>query len=168
MNAMTNDTFYRLSATLALAVLLVACESNPTPAMSAGPPKAELQFVDLQGFDRDLAASLSTPLTRVNVAFYDRIVPSALPERLQHWMQAVQAGGGNVKVVQPKSEKKKKNPFLLISAISTLWSASKTIKDMSAQAQFSAANAFDAEIILKRDDRGEALVDKVVFVQRAK
>lgn len=165
---MKTKTFRHLSATLALALLLVACESNPTQPLTAGPPKAELQFVDLQGFDRDLAASLATPLPKVNVAFYDRIVPSALPERLQHWMQAVQAGGGSVKIVQPKSDVTAKNPFLLISAVSTLWSASQMVKDMSIQAQFKAASAFDAEIILKRDDRGEALVDKVVFVQRPK
>jgi hypothetical protein len=168
MNAMNTHNFRHLTATLALALLLVACESNTTQPVNAGPPKAELQFVDLQGFDRDLANSLATPLPKVHVAFYDRIVPSALPERLQHWMQAVQAGGGSVKIVQPKSDVTAKNPFLLISAVSTLWSASKMVKDISTQAQFNAANAFDAEIILKRDDHGEALVDKVVFTQRSK
>ena len=157
-----------LSVTLALALLLLACESSPTQLVSAGPPKAELQFVDLQGFDRDLTTSLSTPLPRVNVAFYDRVVPSALPERLQHWMKAVEAGGGSVKVVPPKSDVTAKSPFLLISAISSIWSASKLFKDMSTQAQFKAASAFNAEIILKRDESGEAVIDTVVFLQKPK
>jgi hypothetical protein len=157
-----------LSVTLGLALLLLACESSPTQPASAEPPKAELQFVDLQGFDRDLAASLTTPLPRVNVAFYDRIVPSALPERLQHWMKAVEAGGGSVKVVPPKSDVTAKSPFLLISAISSIWSTSKMVKDLTTQAQFKAASAFNAEIILKRDDNGDALVDRVLFVQKPK
>lgn len=157
-----------LMLSLALAFALVACESNPAQSVSAAPAKSELQFVDLQGFDRDLASALSSPLPKVDVAFYDRITPSALPERLQQWMASVEAGGGSVKVVPPKSSVTAKSPFLLISAISTLWSASKTAKEMSTQSQFRAAHAYDAEIILKQDDKGESVVDKVVFVQRKK
>ena len=67
---------------------LVACTSEPVAHIGSTLPKAEIQFVDLQGFDRDLGNSLSNALPKVEVAFYDRIAPSALPERLQHWMAA--------------------------------------------------------------------------------
>jgi hypothetical protein len=165
---MNKTTPQKLVFTLALALVLVACESNPTPPVSTAPAQAELQFVDMQGFDRDLASSLSAPLPKVEVAFYDHITPSAMPERLQHWMASVQAGGGTVKVVPPKSSVTPKNPFLLISAISTIWSASKMVKEISTQSQFKTAQDFDAEIILKTDDKGDSLVDKVVFVHRKK
>ena len=165
---MKNAAPHQLVVVLALAFLLVACDTNPTQAVSTEPAKAELQFVDMQGFDRDLATSMSATLPKIEVAFYDRITPSALPERLQHWMASVQAGGGSVKVVPPKSTVTAKNPFLLISAISTLWSASKMLKDISTQAQFQNAQDFDAEIILKADDKGESLVDRVVFIHRTK
>ena len=162
----------RLTAQLALALSLVsgltACGSGSQQTANSSPPKAELQFVDLQGFDRDLSSSLSAPLAKVDVAFYDRITPSAMPERLQQWMAAVEAGGGSVKVVPPKSSVTAKNPLLLISAISTLWSASTTAKEMSTKAQFNAAQAFDAEIILKQDVTGNSVVEKVVFTQRKK
>ena len=159
---------HKLAFTLAFVLALAACGSDPTPGASAGPPKDELQFVDLQGFDRDLATSLHAPLPKVDVAFYDRVTPSALPERLQPWIAAVEAGGGTVKVVPPKPSVTSRSPFLLISAISSIWSASKMAKEMSAKAQFKAAQAYDAEIILKLDDKGESVVDKVVFVQRKK
>jgi hypothetical protein len=148
--------------------VLAGCESNPAQSVDAAPARSELKFVDLQGFDRDLAGSLSAPLPMVEVAFYDRVTPSALPERLQHWMASVEAGGGSVKVVPPKSSVTAKSPFLLISAISTLWTASKMVKEVSAQSRFKAAQSFDAEIILKADDKGESVVDKVVFTQRKK
>ena len=157
-----------LTIALALMLVLAACESNPTQPASAGPPKPELQFVDLQGFDRDLATSLRAPLPQVDVAFFDRITPSAMPPRLEQWMAAVEAGGGAVTVVPPKPSVTSKSPFMLISAISTLWSASKMAKEMSAKAQFKAAGAYDAQIILKLDDKGESVVDKVVFLQRKK
>lgn len=165
---MIKGTAQKLLFTAALALTLVACESNPGQAQSAAPPKAEIAFVDLQGFDRDLSGSLGAPLPKVDVAFYDRIVPSALPERLQHWMASVESGGGTVKVVPPKSSVTAKSPFLLLSAISSLWSASKMAKEVSAKAQFKAAQAYDAEIILKQDEKGESVVDKVVFTQRKK
>lgn len=159
---------YKPAFILALAFALLACESNPSQPAPSGPPKAALHFLDLQGFDRDLAASLIAPLPKVEVAFYDRITPSAVPDRLQRWLAAVEAGGGTVKIVPPESTITAKNPFLLISAISSLWSGSKMIKDMSTQTQFSAAQTFSAEIILKRDDAGDSVVDRVVFVERKK
>jgi hypothetical protein len=101
---------------LSTALLLAACETTLGPSASAVPPKAELQFTDLGGFDRELAGSLSS-LPKVDVAFYDRIVPSALPTRLQHWMASVESGGGTVTVVPPKPTVTPKNPMLLISAV---------------------------------------------------
>ncbi len=157
-----------LATTLVVAFVLAACESGPMQPVSSGSPKAELQFMDLQGFDRDLAASLSVPMPKVEVTFYDRVAPSAVPERLQRWMASVETGGGTVKVVPPQAGATTRSLLLLISSISSLWSASKAVKDMSTQAQFNAAKMFDAEIILKRDESGEAVVDKVVFLQRNK
>jgi hypothetical protein len=164
---MTRHFTQRLTWILALSLSLLACAASPDP-QSLAPPQAELQFVDLQGFDRDLNSSLSAPLPRVEVAFYDRIVPSAMPERLQHWMAAVEAGGGKVSIIAAKSTVTAKNPFLLISAISTLWSASKMMKEASSEAKFKSAQTFDAEIVLKQETQGESVVDKVVFVQRKK
>lgn len=151
-----------------IAFALTACETNPVQPANPLPAKSALQFVDLAGFDRDLSVSLSAPLPRVEVAFYDRITPSAVPERLQHWMAAVELGGGSVKVVPPKSSVTAKSPFLIISLASSLWSASNMVKELSAKGQFKSAQVFDAEILLKVDDKGESVVDKVVFLQRTK
>jgi len=158
----------KLTAGAALALSLLGCQTNLNQSVGAAPAKAELAFVDLKGFDRDLAGSLSSPLPKVDVTFYDRVTPSAMPERLQLWMASVEGGGGAVKVVPPKSSLTAKNPFLLIGAISTLWSVNKTMKEMSDQSQFNSAKDFDAEIILRQDDQGDSVVDKVVFLKRKK
>jgi hypothetical protein len=158
----------RLVLAVLLALGVAACGSNPGQGASSGPPKSDLQFVDLQGFDRDLYGSLSAPLPQVDVAFYDRITPSTMPDRLQTWMAAVEKGGGKVTIVPPKPTVTAKDPFLLISIVTSLWSASKMAREMSTKAQFAAAEAYDAQILLKHDDRGDSVVDKVVFVQRKK
>jgi hypothetical protein len=154
--------------TLSLVLLLAACNSNPPVPEVAVEPKPNLSFVDLQTFDRDLSSSLKAPLPAVDVAFYDRITPSTLPERLQKWMASVEAGGGSVKIVPPKSTVTAKNPFMVISAATSLWSANKMIKEAAVEDQFKLAKSYDAEIRLKVDDKGDTLVDRVVFVQRKK
>ena len=69
----------RLTGLVALALLLGACGTDsPVPERTAA-PKSELRFVDLQGFDQELSGALSAPLPKVDVAFYDRITPSAMP-----------------------------------------------------------------------------------------
>ncbi len=150
---------------LLLACSLAACESSPNATGGAASAKSELHFVDLQGFDRDLASALVAPLPKVEVAFYDRVSPSSMPARIQPWMASVEAGGGKVNIVEPKSSVAAKSPFMLISLI---WSATKMARETSAHSQFKAAQGYDADIILKVDDRGESVVDKVVFVQRKK
>ena len=158
----------QIVAMLSLAWLLAGCESSPVQSVSAGPPKSELRFLDLQGFDQELSGALGAPLPRVDVAFYDRVTPSSMPERLQQWLASVETGGGTVKVVPPKSTVTAKSPFLLISAATTIYSASKMAKEMSFKNQFKPAQAYDAEILLKVDDKGDTVVDKVVFVKRGK
>ena len=41
-------------------------------------------------------------------------------------------------------------------------------KEMAARAQYKSAGAYDAQIILKTDDKGDSVVEKVVFLQRKK
>lgn len=125
-----------------------------------------MQFVDLQGFDRELGSALSAPIPQVDFAFYDRVSPNALPERLQRWMASVENGGGTVKVVPPATGVSAKSQLLLISAISTLCSASGFAIDMATNAQFKAARGFNAEILLKSDDLGDSVVEKVGFVKK--
>lgn len=152
----------------AMFLLLSACAANSPSIPVKALAKPELTFVDLQSFDRELTASLSESLPKVEVAFFDRITPSALPDRLQHWMVSVEAGGGSVKVLPPKPSVTAKNPFLLISLVTSLWSASDMFKSMSNQSHYKSAQGFDAEIILKTDDKGESVVDRVVFLKKPK
>ncbi len=162
--------FTRFAVLISLfgAFLLAGCETNPSQTASAAPAKPSLQFVDLAGFDKDLTQSLGSPLPKVDIAFYDRITPSAIPERLQKWMASVESSGGSVKVVPPPSTVTAKSPFLLLSAASSLWSANKMAKEAAVAAQYKVAHQYDADIVLKVDDKGDTVVDKVVFNQRKK
>jgi hypothetical protein len=138
------------------------------PTASVQTTKSTLQFIDLQSFDRDLHGALTAPLPQVDITFYDRITPSTLPERIQKWMASVENGGGSVKITPPPSTVTAKNPFLLLSAASSLWSANKMMKEAAVQSQFKSASTYDANVVLKVDDKGDTVVDKLVFTQRVK
>jgi len=155
---------------------LVACQTPPpaasiqTPAPLAAsatpaPVASEIEFVDLKTFDNQLSGALAARLPQVEVDFYNRVTPTELPERLQHWMASVQTGGGSVRVVPPPGSITPKDPLLLFSA---LWNAIKLARMAAETAQRKPAQAYDAQILLKADPQGEAVVDKIVFVQREK
>ncbi|MEY3253036.1 MAG: hypothetical protein RL227_2009 [Pseudomonadota bacterium] len=154
-------------ALFACLLALGGCETSPHVPREPAIPKAELQFVDLPGFDSSLTSSLAAQLPQVGVGFYDRVTPNAIPERLQVWLAAVENGGGTIKVTPPpKAAVTTRSPLLLLSALSSLWTASKMAGELRARQQFQAAQSYDAELVLKLDDKGGTVLDKVIFSQR--
>ena len=127
---------------------LCACETLPLTPEAGKPSDSGLQFVDLQEFDTSLFHAFSAEAPRVEVNFYDRVSPSTLPLRLQTWLSSVESGGGKVKFTPPKSDITAKDPFLLISLASSLWSASKMAKEAAVKHLFVSAHAYDAEVVL--------------------
>jgi len=149
---------------LLAAVLAITLTGCAAPASAPAPaPRAQMQFLDLPGFEDELGSSLAAPLPRVEVSFYDRVTPSKMPDRLQKWMAAVEAQGGKVKVTPPPSSVTARSPLMLVSAISSLWSAHKMVREQQAEARLKAAGRYDAELTLRQDDRGDVVLDKIVF-----
>ena len=153
---------------MGLAVFVVACKTSLSAEKSTTQAKPELQFLDFQSFDKDLQNSLAAPLPSVEVTFLDRVSPNVIPDRLQKWMAAVEADGGQVQVIEPPPAFAPKDPFLLVSIVSSLWSASKVVREAAQSSQFNAAKGYDAKLILKNSEQGGTVVEKVVFVARKK
>lgn len=165
------------SVTAALAfmglALLVACStpnaslSNPSgAAVAPAAAQSKLDFMDLANFDRELNASLGAKLPSVDVAVVNSTTATAIPLRLQAWLQAVESGGGTVKVSPPHSTVTAKNPLLLLSLVSGVWNSIKATNAIRAHELHKSAQLYDAEIVLKIDDKGERLIDKIVFTER--
>jgi len=153
---------------LALATLVAGCKTMPSLEKDSNLAKPELQFLDFQSFDKDLQNSLSAPLPKVEVTFLDRVSPNVIPDRLQKWMAAVEADGGQVQIIEPPPAFAPKDPFLLVSIVSSLWSASKVVREAAQSNQFKAAKGYDAKLILKNSEQGGTAVEKIIFVARSK
>jgi hypothetical protein len=145
-------------------ILLTACANAPDPATATAKPS--VAFIDLTGFDRELHQSLGAKLAVVDVPFTANTSATAMPERVQQWLHAVEKGGGEVKVTPPHSSVTAKNPLLLLSLVSGVWNSIKVAKAVQSYELHKPAQSYDAEIVLKISDQGDRLVDKILFTER--
>lgn len=152
---------------------MAGCQSPPTTGGAPGGnapgtrPGEPLRFIDLQSFDEALSRALGEGPPTVEVAFYDRVTPNALPTRLQTWMGAVETHGGRIQVIPDPDALAARNPVLIVGALTTLWSAFKVGSEVAYRALFRKAQGYDAQIRLRNNAAGEALIDRIVFVRRA-
>lgn len=150
---------------ISLVVFITACANTTTSAVEVKP---DLEFIDLDGFDQSLNASLRANLPVVDVTVVNATTATSIPPRIQTWLQSVESGGGKVTVTPPKSTIAAKNPLLLFSLVSGIWNATRATKAINSHDLHKSANKYDAELLLKIDDKGERLIDKIVFTERKK
>ena len=153
---------------LVLVIFLNACAStvplsSPT---SATPTASRLSFVDIPQFDRNLSANLETSLPSVDVAFYEKVSPNHVPERLQKWLSAVERTGGAIRVIPPPNEITPKDPFFLLSLLGSLVSSIKNLTELQSDRLLNAARGHDALIALERNAQGEVIITKIEFIKK--
>jgi hypothetical protein len=151
--------------TICILMLMSACATNPSVVLESKEPQQKLSFVDISTFDRDLSASLKAPYDAVEVAFYEKVKPNAMPEKLQKWISSVEREGGKVKVEPPPNEPTPRSPLGVFSLLGTLYSSIKNLALFNNDKMFEASKGRDAVIVLERNAGGEVVVSKVQFVK---
>ncbi len=155
-----------LTSTLLACLLAVLGCASPPGAGAPSTPQPRLSFVDLDAFDRDLAASLRADLGQVEVQFFEKVSPNALPPRLQKWLQTAEGTGGRVQVDPPEGELVARNPLALLSLFGTLFSSAKAAIQIQQETQLNAAREHDVQIVLERAADGRVLVNHVTFKKK--
>jgi len=147
---------------------LASCAANVplSSAVEITPVGAKLSFLDISKFDRDLSASLQANATSVEVAFYDKVSPNNVPDRLQKWISVVEADGGKVLVQPPPNELVARSPFTAVSLIGSLITSIKAFAHFSSDKIYESAKGRDAVISLERNADGQVLVTSIKFVKR--
>jgi hypothetical protein len=100
------------------------------------------------------------------VAFYEKVSPNSVPERLQKWLAVVEAKGGKVLVEPPPNELVSRSPFAALSLVGSLITTIKGLAHFNAEKIYEAANGRDAVISLQRNNKGEVVVNTIKFVKR--
>ena len=150
---------------LALAFSLSACQTVSTKAENESEIRTTVSFIDLEGFDADLALALRSSAEPITVDFFEKPSPNNTPERLQKWVSQVRESGGRVKVEMPKNELTPKNPFALFGMIGSLWSGVSAISKMTDEQKYKLANGRDAIIRLERGPNKELVIGQIVFMK---
>ena len=151
---------------LITALLLSSCASTvpQAPSVAQAPASPQVSFVDLPKFERQLSTSLGASFKTVNIAFYEKVSPNQVPERLQKWLSAVERSGGAVRVNPPPNEITPKDPLFLISLLGTLFNSVKNLAQIKSDLIFDAAQGRDALISLERNAKGEVIIGKIEFI----
>jgi hypothetical protein len=99
-----------------------SCASNVplTSVAESTTNGAKLSFLDISKFDRDLSGSLQDKNKTVEIAFYEKVSPNNVPDRLQKWISVVEADGGKVLVEPPPNELVSRNPLAAMNLVGTL------------------------------------------------
>ena len=147
---------------------LLSCASNVplTTPVDTQAISGKLSFIDVAKFDRDLASAMTQKNEVTEVAFYERVSPNSVPERLQKWLAVVEAKGGKVLVEPPPNELVSRSPFAALSLVGSLISTIKGLAHFNAEKIYEAANGRDAVISLQRNNKGEVVVNTIKFVKR--
>jgi hypothetical protein len=138
-----------------------------TEPVALASAKSQITFVDIGKFDRDLAASLLAQKTPVQIAFYEKVSPNQVPERLQKWISVVEAEGGKVLVEPPANELVARSPLAAIGMLGSLISSLKSFAQFKSEQIYNAAKGKNVVIALERNPKGEVLISNIQFIQRA-
>ena len=150
---------------LALVFSVSACQTVSTKVDDEVGIRTTVSFIDLEGFDVDLALALRSSAEPITVDFLEKPSPNNTPERLQKWVSQVRENGGRVKVEMPKNELTPKNPFALFGMIGSLWSGVSAISKMTDEQKYELANGRDAIIRLERGPNKELVIGQIVFMK---
>lgn len=152
-------------AAVCLVAGLFGCAVEQSAVNSKAEAKSNIVFIDIGKFDAELHASLIQQSEPVVVSFYDKVSPNGMPERLQKWLTTVERSGGKIEIEPPPNELAPKNPALLLSLFSGLWSGMKAITEIQDEQVVKAAKGRTAVISLERNAAKQLVVSKVTFVK---
>lgn len=164
---MTMQNFQKLALACVVTVLL-GCTTDQSTINSKVEAKSNITFIDIGKFDSELHASLIGKANEpIVVSFYDKVSPNEVPPRLQKWLTSVERNGGKVEIEPPPNEFAAKDPMLLISLFSGLFSSMKAITQIQDEQVIKAAKGRTAVISLERNAAKQLVVGKVTFVKTA-
>jgi len=156
--------FQKLGIVFLMSVLL-GCATEQSVVNSKAEAKSNIVFIDIGKFDAELHASLVAKDEPIVVSFYDQVSPNGMPDRLQKWLTSVERTGGKITIEPPPNELAPKDPMLLFSLFSGLWSSMKAASQIQDEQVVKAAKGRTAVISLERNAAKQLVVGKVTFVK---
>lgn len=167
-NCLVNAMTFLKPTIIFLCAVLSACATNVplTSSVETTATGARLSYLDIAKFDRDLSGALKDKNASVEVAFFNKVSPNNVPERIQKWISVIDSSGGKVLVEPPPNEFVSRSPMAALSLVGTLISTVKTFAKFNSERIYDAAKGRDAVISLERNSTGQVVIKTIKFVYR--
>lgn len=165
----------------ALVVSLSACISNMIPESILSRTTSEnkesdvttstqhtpkhLQFVDTSTFDKQLSRAMLNKHYEIEISMLTPFSTNNVPKKLDTWLTVIGDSGGEVKVEPVEEENAEKTRNFIVPIVLGLVSMYKEYRD---QEKYEPAKNYNATVFYKKNEQGEAIVDKIVFFHREK
>ena len=151
--------------------------SVPASTSPKAPPRANLDYIETDSFDKHLAAALASDLPVVRVRFVYEVQPSDLPEKLQFLLSSIQRTGGVVDMTVPLADQNPTPSWSIKGAMdriytklerffSNLSNSSKSMIERAWKKPFESIDTRNASVVFGQNKKGQVIITSVNFTQR--
>jgi len=117
-----------------------------------------LEFLDYDYFEEKLSTAMSQGLGKIEVTVLSPFSTNDIPDRLDAWFRVIGETGGQVKTAPIDSSRN-----IIVSLVLTLHSIYQKLKN---QFRYNPAQYYNVLLLYRRNKRGEALIEKIIFTHR--
>jgi len=141
-------------------LILLGCTSgmsntNPTNGLfSSSVNHTNLEYFDSTVFDESLSNAMKQTDDQIEVSVLTPFSSNNVPEHLDMWLTVIKENGGNVNMEPAETERN------VIAIALTLYSVYQLVKKT---VRYFPAKHYNATLLYRRTESGEALIEKVVF-----
>lgn len=140
-------------------VTLVSQTDRSTPDDVSKSTIERISFFDSKIFDAKLARELEQGKESVEIDITGRVPINSIPSRIDRWISK-SAEEGRVEIKQQVASRS------LLAIIPLIFNTFGVMKNYQEEKSLNHAKNYDVVIFYKNDDRGEALISKIVMTKR--
>ncbi len=137
--------------TAVLIILLTACGSNPT---RTEPASSYLKYINANSFDQRLSVAMEQEAPEIEIDILSPFSSNNIPERVDGWLNAISENGGEVKPKPAEGERIIESLKIVLGNIYQEFT------------RYAPAKNYSAELIYRRNENGEAMIEKIILKKR--
>jgi len=151
-----------LTKTLFLVTItLLGCTNTDSELELKAPTEfSTLEYLDSDYFDNTLSTNMNGKHATIEVAFLTPFSSNNVPSRVDAWLTAIGNTGGEVEMEPAEGERKERNLASLMLSLYTVYQEIQKI------VRYLPARHYNAKLLYRQNERGEAMIEKIVFTHK--